>query len=135
MGMTAAQAAEAVGMTRQGIIKAIKTGKLSAEKDGNGAWRVAASELFRVYPAVNGNSGKVEGGIQGGLQAAHAEIEHLRALVERADRRADEQAARAEEWKSKAEQEGQERRQLMALLTDQRVQDGRRSIWAKLLGK
>ena len=132
MAMTAAQAAEAVGMTRQGIIKAIKTGKISAQKDNNGAWRVEPSELFRAYqPAstvASNDTAEVEPGIQVSSQGLQAEIEHLRALLERADQRAD-------EWKAVAEREGQERRQLMALLTDQRTQEARRSIWARLLGR
>src|SRR3546814_16629845 len=35
-------------------MKAIKTGRVSAEKSDNGEWRIEPVELFRVWPPVNG---------------------------------------------------------------------------------
>jgi hypothetical protein len=56
MSLSAKQAAEQVGLSKQGIIKAIKQGKLSATKDDNGEWQIDPAELFRVYqPAVQGS--------------------------------------------------------------------------------
>ena len=56
MSLSAKQAAEQVGLSKQGIIKAIKQGKLSAAKDDNGEWQIDPAELFRVYqPAVHGS--------------------------------------------------------------------------------
>lgn len=52
MALTAREAGERVGKTRQAIIKAIRKGTLSAEKDAAGEWRIEPAELFRVYPAV-----------------------------------------------------------------------------------
>jgi hypothetical protein len=52
MALTAREAGERVGKTRQAIIKAIRKGTLSAEKDVAGEWRIEPAELFRVYPAV-----------------------------------------------------------------------------------
>jgi hypothetical protein len=52
MPLTAREAGEQVGKTRQAIIKAIKKGTLSAEKDVAGEWRIEPAELFRVYPPV-----------------------------------------------------------------------------------
>src|SRR3546814_15386073 len=40
--------------TRQTLMKAIKTGRVSAEKSDNGEWRIEPVELFRVWPPVNG---------------------------------------------------------------------------------
>lgn len=118
MGMTATQAADAVGMTRQGIIKAIKTGKISAAKNDNGEWRVEPVELFRVYPARNPDTAtvapQVDDGIHARLQAAEREIELLRGMVE--DARAD-----RDEWRKQA--------QTLA------ITDARKSIWAKLWGR
>jgi hypothetical protein len=50
--LTAKQAADQVGRTKAGILKAIKTGRLSATKNGNGEWLVDPSELFRVYQSM-----------------------------------------------------------------------------------
>ena len=58
MAITIAKAAEEVGITRVGLLKAIKKGKLSAGKDEHGEWQIEPAELFRVYPQkkpVTGN--------------------------------------------------------------------------------
>lgn len=53
MTLSALQAANQVGRTRQAIIKAIRKGTISANKNPQGEWRIEPSELFRVYEAVN----------------------------------------------------------------------------------
>src|SRR3546814_12726909 len=53
MGITLREASEKVGVTRQTLMKAIKTGRVSAEKSDNGEWRIEPVELFRVWPPVN----------------------------------------------------------------------------------
>jgi len=55
MSLSAKEAAERVGLTKPGLLKAIKQGKLSATKDHNGQWRIDPAELFRVYPPVSGS--------------------------------------------------------------------------------
>lgn len=52
MKMTLANAAKAVKMTKQGLLKAIKDGRLSGKKDANGIWKIDSAELFRVYQPV-----------------------------------------------------------------------------------
>jgi hypothetical protein len=51
-GLSAREAAEQVGLTKQAIIKAIRKGTLSGEKDVSGEWRIDPAELFRVYQAT-----------------------------------------------------------------------------------
>ena len=50
---TITEAARQTGLTRAGIHKAIKTGRLSATKDDNGNYSIDAAELFRVYKPVD----------------------------------------------------------------------------------
>jgi excisionase family DNA binding protein len=50
---TLKEAAEAVGMTKPAIFKAIKRGSISANKDERGQWLIDPSELHRVYKPVN----------------------------------------------------------------------------------
>ena len=50
MQITAGQAAKAAGVNTATITRAIKRGRISATKDDDGAWRIDASELLRVYP-------------------------------------------------------------------------------------
>lgn len=45
-------AAKEVGMTRQGIWRAIQKGQLSASKNATGQWEIDTAELFRVYQPV-----------------------------------------------------------------------------------
>lgn len=49
------QAAEAVGRGKPAILKAIKSGRISAQKDAFGQWQIEPVELHRVYPPVTGN--------------------------------------------------------------------------------
>ena len=53
MGISAKEAAEQVGMTKQGIIRACRSGKISAQKNIHGEWEIEPVELFRVYTPVS----------------------------------------------------------------------------------
>jgi hypothetical protein len=53
---TITEAAKQTGLTRAGIHKAIKTGRLSATKDDSGNYWIDAAELFRVYMPVDRES-------------------------------------------------------------------------------
>lgn len=52
MKYTAGQAAKAAGVATATITRAIKSGKISGQKDASGAWEIDASELHRVFPIV-----------------------------------------------------------------------------------
>ena len=62
MKLTQAEAARAAGVSRTHILRAIKGGKLSAEKLDDGSVRIDGSELLRVWPNADlaraRNSGK-----------------------------------------------------------------------------
>ena len=49
------QAADAVGKGKPAVLKAIKSGKISAQKNDHGEWQIDPAELHRVYPPVSGN--------------------------------------------------------------------------------
>ena len=66
MGITLREASEKVGVTRQTLMKAIKTGRVSAEKSDTGEWRIEPVELFRVWPPVN----EVQQPLQDGLTSS-----------------------------------------------------------------
>src|SRR3546814_1588807 len=53
MSITLREASEKVGVTRQTLMKAIKTGRVSGQKSDNGEWSIEPVELFRVWPPVN----------------------------------------------------------------------------------
>lgn len=132
MGLSASQAAAAVGMTRQGIIKAIKTGRISAEKDQNGAWTIEPVELHRVYAPVNQNAATAPQPVESGLQA---EITRLQALLEAEQRLTSTVTARADDLARRLDQSDEERRRLTLLLTDDRIQATRASIWKRIFSR
>lgn len=52
MKYTAGQAAKASGVATATITRALKSGKISGQKDDNGAWMIDPAELHRVFPPV-----------------------------------------------------------------------------------
>ena len=118
MGISLKEASEQVGVTRQTLMKAIKNGRISAEKSGNGEWRIEPVELFRIWPPVKG----VQQPLQVDLTASdtpslQAEYMRLQAQIEelREDRNA---------WREQAQR---------LALTDQR---GTRSgFWVRVFGR
>src|SRR3546814_11554955 len=82
MSITLREASEKVGVTRQTLMKAIKTGRVSGQKSDNGEWRIEPVELFRVWPPVNEVQQPLQPDITGsdttGLQA---ETRQFRAQV------------------------------------------------------
>ena len=51
MRLTLAEAARSVGRSRTALLRSIKAGRLSAERDPlRGGWIIDASELARLYP-------------------------------------------------------------------------------------
>lgn len=53
MKYTAGQAAKATGVATATITRALKSGKISGQKDINGAWIIDPAELHRVFPPVS----------------------------------------------------------------------------------
>ena len=60
MKYTAGKAAEAAGLAKSTITKAISSGKLSAVKNANGAWEIDAAELHRVFPPKQSETVSIE---------------------------------------------------------------------------
>ena len=120
MMITLLDAARQTGKSKGALLKAIKTGRLSATKGANGEWLVDPAELFRVYTVVKQGEQK--------LAIEHSrlpiEIEILRERVAHLEgelRRRDDDV---EDYRQRLTASEEERRkndaQLKALLTDQR---------------
>lgn len=52
MKLSANEAAKRTGKSVPTITRAIKSGKISAEKNGKGGYLIEPSELFRAFPAI-----------------------------------------------------------------------------------
>lgn len=116
-------AAEAVGIGKPAILKAIQKGRISATKDDKGQWQIDPAELHRVYPPVTGTtSGNGSGERQEpdktslGNSILQREIELLRERLTDRDEVID-------DLRRRLDAEAEERRKLTALLTDQRARE------------
>lgn len=136
MPYTLGQAAKAAGVAKSTISDACKTGKISFTKNEHGAYQIDAAELHRVYPpkpSANGSENVRSNDAQPhsehpessvGSEALRLEVEMLREQlaavgVER-ERERSQFSDQIEDLRRRLDGEGEERRRLTAILTDQR---------------
>ena len=146
MKLTQAEAARAAAVSRTHILRAIKGGKLSAEKLEDGGVRIDASELLRVWPNAelararnsgntvkqrHGDSGNGDGDVV--LQALLGEIrqdrDRLRGELDKERQERDRLVRVIEEQAAAVRSQGEQ----IKLLTDQRTQ-AQRPWWRRLWG-
>jgi hypothetical protein len=121
MSLSASQAAKKVGKSVPTITRAIKKGRLSAEPREGGGWIIEASELFRVWPAISGESDVTQiilgSETPSETSALEREVELLREMLE-------ETRAERDSWKDQAQR-------VTALIEDQIVR--KKGFWARLV--
>lgn len=100
------------------ILRAIKSGRLSATRKADATYEIDAAELERVYPA---NRVKRNGSDHSDHRAASAELDAFREILRRADAVALELREDRDKWRSMAEG-------VQLLLTD------KRPWWRRLAG-
>ena len=112
---TLGAAARATGKSKATISRAIKAGRLSAAGNGDGGYSIDPAELHRVYPATGDSNPSVKryATLDGPDAAPSPETVALHRLL--ADR---EETIR--DLRSRLDLEAEERRKLIAILTDQR---------------
>jgi hypothetical protein len=128
MPYTLAAAATAVDLNKTTILRAIKSGKISAQMDEHGHWRIEPAELHRVYPpaAIHADSYAATQREAVFEAVAAAELQFKVALTEQrlSELKADLEDMRSQRnaWQAQAER---------LALSDQRTQQGqqRRSPW------
>jgi hypothetical protein len=98
MALTLAQAAQATGLNRSTVLRAIKSGRISGQRDDSGAWSVEPVELHRVFPPAAAMPKALPQDAQ-----TDALVAELRAQL--ADMRAQRDAWQAEaaDWKRQAQ--------------------------------
>lgn len=114
--LSAKQAAKETGKSTSTITRAIKTGKITAQKKSSGGYEITPSELFRVFPPVNKN--EVAQPVP-----QDREMALLKQLIADKDKTID-------DLRTRLDQESEERRKLNTMLIDQR-----KSFWGKIWGK
>ncbi|MGV0950343.1 MAG: hypothetical protein ACOYB3_06680 [Azonexus sp.] len=118
--LTLAQAAKETGLTRSGIFKAIKTGKVSATKDGQGHFQIDPAELFRVYKKVNSEAETSQQQETGKETQETAENRELRTRLDMTGQLLRQVEGERDDLRRRLDDEAAERRKLTALLTHQR---------------
>ena len=121
MGLSAKQAAEQVGISKHGIIKAIREGRVSANKSKSGQWIIEPSELFRVYTPINKVNAHHDAEKSTSVNnGSHLENIRLKEKLEAAEKEILSLRADKEDYKERLDKEAEERRKLTMLLTDMR---------------
>jgi hypothetical protein len=124
MQHTLGSAAKLTGKSKSTLLRAIKSGRLSGSQDTNGNYQIETSELLRVFPLPQGGTLDDAPRNPQWSDVERAELEGLRALAEERQRTID-------DLRRRLDQEGEERRKLMAVLTDQR--DKPKGFWGRLI--
>lgn len=132
MQYTAGEAAKAVGKNIATITRAIKSGKISASKDESGAWRIEPSELHRVFPPIaqalrnshmQESATPAQSSNSSDDKLLQEELATLRERVRSQDQLLADRADQIADLRSRLDREGEERRKLAAILTDQRLSE------------
>lgn len=125
--LTVSDAALQVGVTRQTIFKAIKSGKLSATQNNRGHMQINVVELLRVYGELQSPDQVAQNKVNrvqqspalpasAGLQL---EIERMKLLIERKDFELEQMRERVAELKTREQQANEERLRVFGLLEQQ----------------
>lgn len=133
MIFTLRTAAQRTGTSKSTILRAIKSGRLSANRLEDGTYEIDAAELERVYPAermkqrgtlvMEHHAPAADTPAPPATAALDAQIEGLREIVRRADATADELRHDRDRWRTMAESQ-------QRLIEGQRT----RSWWHRLVG-
>ena len=142
--LTLGQAAEMCGWSKGALSKAIKSGQMSVHAKTKAGFQLDPAEVLRVFPKKtetleNEQSETIKK--HRGNSAVSAEVEALRQQIEIAElertREREQLTDRIESLQQMLADEKSERRQLTALLTDQRpkvAEAPRKGLWARLTG-
>lgn len=108
------EAAELAGTSKSSILRAVKTGRLSATRNDQGEFKVDPAEVARAYdrsrashrgrrPGDANHPASVDQGDAGQVAALAAEIKVLRELIARLDQRERDLQAERDKWAAQAE--------------------------------
>jgi septal ring factor EnvC (AmiA/AmiB activator) len=105
-----ADAASACGLNRTSILRAIKSGRISAARDqSSGQWRIEPAELHRVFPVAEAHNG-ARSGAQPRTTPATAELREVRARLAAAEQHLLDMRATIDDLRRRLDAEADERR-------------------------
>jgi len=114
MALTLLEASKATGLSKSALLKAVKSGRLSAHRDSlGGSYSVDPAELFRVYPPV--------AKLLDVSSPSHTGDQILEEKVRGLERQVYQLEGERNDLRQRLDAESEERRKLTALLTDPRT--------------
>jgi hypothetical protein len=103
MSYSLVTAAAATGVNRTTVLRAIKAGKLSAERDAQGAWTIQPAELHRIFPPLPQLPVTAEPGqthtVDAEVALLRTMLDEMRATVADLRRREDDLKADRDHWR------------------------------------
>ncbi|MFD1483599.1 hypothetical protein [Paracoccus nototheniae] len=132
MKLSASEAARRTGKSVPTITRAIKSGKISAEKSGSGGYQIDPAELFRAFPAVTKHNAETPPMLESETPHLNpSETPLLQEKIGSLEAALADAKAERDEWRDQA------KRLAMALPppTSEGGVTQRQGMWARLLGK
>jgi excisionase family DNA binding protein len=113
MAYTLGQAAKATGISKPTLSRAIKSGRLSAQKQEDGSFLIDPAELHRVYPPVT-TTGDNNGNVKQSETPRNPETLHVQLAAMREERERERQQLQAtiDDLRRRLDAEAEERRKL-----------------------
>lgn len=118
MKLTLGQAAKTAGVSKGTISNALKSGRMSGQKNAKGQYEIDPAELDRVFPkrVEASNMNEPAHPLNTDTAALEREIAMLREMLAKSEENVERERSNADEWRKQA--------QTLAL-TDQRSKEGR----------
>jgi hypothetical protein len=99
MAYSLVTAAAAIGVNRTTVLRAIKGGKISAQRDAQGAWQIEPCELHRVFPPLPVAEPAQSSGQAGEIALLRTLVEELRTTVTDLRRREEDLKLDRDHWR------------------------------------
>ena len=105
MSFDLASAAAATGVAKSSVLRAIKAGRISAQRDDNGRWHVEPVELFKIFPPLppTQHATHQHGALDRVTQLLEAQLAELKTALADMRQDRDRWIAEAADWKRQAQ--------------------------------
>lgn len=128
------KAAKEASISKSTLSEALNSGRLTANKDDRGRWRIDPAALFQVFPKTTSNERIEPKPNTDANTDLRIEIAELRASLDAEKRLSESLSDQIGDLRERLDKEGEERRKLTALLTDQRIGQEKPRRFFGLLG-
>lgn len=128
------KAAKEAGISKSTLSNALNNGRLTADKDERGRWKIDPAALFQAFPKTTPNEHSVPITNTEANTDLRIEIAELKATLEAERKLTDSLSDQVGDLRARLDQENEERRKLTAMITDQRERQGTKRGFLSLFG-